>query len=153
MAKLNKGCSRVFLDTNVYIVGASDLDGSEGKILQFLGFEEANPDAPEVVISKELVEQVLRVGKRLQGKDWASNLMARIWRNFKLVYVLLNDDEFSAIAAQGLIPREDIGVYLTAKQGNAECFVSANYKLIRAMVDETEDFRCLTPTEFVKDLN
>ncbi|MEO0988080.1 MAG: hypothetical protein AAFY20_21455 [Cyanobacteria bacterium J06639_14] len=141
------------MDTNVYIVGASDLDGSEGKILQFLGFEEANPDAPEVVISKELVEQVLRVGKRLQGKDWASNLMARIWRNFKLVYVLLNDDEFSAIAAQGLIPREDIGVYLTAKQGNAECFVSANYKLIRAMVDETEDFRCLTPTEFVKDLN
>lgn len=152
MANLYEGYRRVFLDTNVYIVGALDLDGSEGMILRFLGFEEANADAPEVVISTELVEQILRVGKRLQGKDWAGDLVARLWRNFNLVYVLLNYEEFPKVAARGLIPREDIGVYLTAKQGKAECFVSANYKLIRAMVDQTQEFECLTPQEFLQGM-
>lgn len=150
MANLNEGYRRVFLDTNIYILGALDLDAPEGMILRFLGFEEARADAPEVVFSTELVEQILRVGKRLQGKDWAGDLVARLWRNLNLVYVLLNDDEFSEVAAQGLIPKEDIGVYLTAKQGKAEYFVSANYKLIRAMVDKTREFQCLTPLEFLQ---
>jgi predicted nucleic acid-binding protein len=120
--------SRIFLDTNVYIVGAADPSCPEGKILEFLGFEEKNENAPEVVISKELVEQILRVGKRLKGKDWAGKLMARVWQNFNLVYVLLDAQEISEVEALQ-IPREDIGVYLTAKQGKAECFVSSNHKL------------------------
>lgn len=152
MANLNQGYRRVFLDTNVYIVGALDLDGPEGTILRFLGFENVNTDAPEVVISTELVEQILRVGKRLQGKDWAGDLVARLWRNLNLVYVLLNSEDFAEVAARGLIPREDIGVYLTAKQGRAECFISANYKLIRAMVDKTREFECLTPLEFLQGM-
>ena len=152
MVNRNERYGRVFLDTNIYIVGALDLDGPEGKILTFLGFEEANSNAPEVVISAELVEQILRVGRRLQGKDWAGDLVARLWRNFNLVYVLLNQEEAAEVAARGLIPREDIGVYLTAKQGHAQCFVSANYKLIRALVDKTQEFKCLTPLEFLQGL-
>lgn len=150
MTASDRGYGRIFLDTSVYIVGASDLDSPEGKILKFLGFEDVNPDAPQVVISTELVEQVLRVGKRLRGKDWAGDLVARMWQNFNLVYVLLDDAEFSTIETKGMIPREDIGVYLTAKQGKAECFISANYKLIRVMVDKTRDFKCLTPMEFLQ---
>lgn len=150
MADLEEGYNRVFLDTNVYIIGGLDLDSPERKVLNLLGFEEPMPNAPEVVVSAELIEQILRVGKRLQGKDWAGQLVTRIWRNFNLVYVVIDDEEFLNIEAGGLIPREDIGVYVTAKQGKAELFVSANYKLIRAMVDKTNDFQCLTPAEFLE---
>jgi predicted nucleic acid-binding protein len=52
--------------------------------------------------------------------------------------------------ALGVIPREDVGVYLTASKGEADCFVSANHKLIRSLVSETKEFECLTPEDFAK---
>ena len=58
--------------------------------------------------------------------------------------------DIQAIADAGIIPREDAGVYLTAKQGKAKCFVSRNYKLIRALVEQTEEFECFTPSEFLQ---
>jgi hypothetical protein len=61
--------ARVFLDTNVYIVGVADATSSEWEILSWLGFETYRPDAPEVVISEAVIEQILRVGKRLKNKD------------------------------------------------------------------------------------
>lgn len=61
--------SRVFLDTNVYIVGVADSTSDEWKILQWLGFESRRADAPEVVISAEVIEQILRVARRLRNKD------------------------------------------------------------------------------------
>jgi len=42
-----------------------------------------------------------------------------------------------------------IGVYLTARNGHAECFVSSNHELIQALVHETGEFECLTPEQFV----
>jgi predicted nucleic acid-binding protein len=58
-------------------------------------------------------------------------------------------DELSAIGSElQNIPREDAGVYLVARMGNADYFISANYKLVRAIVDTTKEFECLTPQEF-----
>lgn len=53
------------------------------------------------------------------------------------------------LQTSGELPSEDIGVYLTARTGKANCFVSANYKLIATLVAQTQEFECLTPKEFV----
>lgn len=139
---------RVFLDTNVYIVGAGNTEGVEWQILSWLGFDGSQSAAAEIVVSTELIEQILRVGKRLQGKDWAASIVSRMWQNLKLRYVLIDKHEYAELSALGWLPKEDIGVYLAAKQGRAECFVSSNHELIRAMVTETKDFECLKPQDF-----
>lgn len=46
----------------------------------------------------------------------------------------------------GNIPTEDIEVFLTAKFGLTDCFVSSNRELIKAIAD----FECLTPDVFIK---
>lgn len=56
--------TRVFLDTNVYIVGAAIAHSPEAAILVWLS-ESKTP----VIVSKELIEQIARVARRLQGKD------------------------------------------------------------------------------------
>ncbi len=69
----------IFLDTNVYLIGAVDLDSAEGEILQRLGWEIPGDYRYEVVISEELIEQISRVAKRLKNKDWAGEIIGRIW--------------------------------------------------------------------------
>jgi predicted nucleic acid-binding protein len=64
--------------------------------------------------------------------------------------VILEEQALSALALQAIIPREDISVYLTARVGKAKCFVSANHKLIRSLVQDTQEFECVTPAEFVE---
>jgi len=140
----------IFLDTNIYILGALDIDSDEGKILSLLGRNESSDRQPKVVFSQELIDQVLRVGRRIQNKDWSSRLLARIWDQLQVDFIFVDDRDIQAIADAGIIPREDAGVYLTAKQGKVECFVSRNYKLIRALVEQTEEFECLTPSEFLQ---
>ena len=142
--------SRIFLDTNVYIVGVADTESVEWKILQWLGFDGSQPPQAEVVISAELIAQILRVAKRSRSKDWAGSIVSRMWQNLNLRYVLVDNQEYTKLAKLGWLPREDIGVYLAAKQGGANCFVSANHKLIRAMVAETQEFECITPESFTK---
>ncbi len=140
-----------FLDTNVYIIGAIEAVSYEREILNWLGWEGkiSESELVEVVVSEEVFEQILRVAKRLRNKDWGGDLLSRLWTNFNLCYVILDDHEYTQILNTGIIPREDIGVYLTAQGGNAQCFVSSNHKLIRALVTETGEFECLTPEEFV----
>ena len=142
--------SRVFLDTNVYIVGVANFGSAEWKILQWLGFESRRSDAAEVVISAEVIEQILRVAKRLKNKDWAGSVVARIWLNLKLRYVLVNEPVFQQTDTFPWLPREDIGVYLTAKFGKADCFISSNHELIRAIAADTGEFECLKPEDFVR---
>ncbi|MFZ4662252.1 MAG: PIN domain-containing protein [Caldilineaceae bacterium] len=141
--------SRIFLDTNVYIIGAVDAKSAEARILHWLGFRQHRPDAPEVIVSEELLNQIRRVARRLKDKAWGGQILARIWQNFQIQYVLVDPDEIEQLAVSNTIPKEDVGVYLTARNGQADCFVSANHKLIRALIQRTGEFECLTPTEFV----
>lgn len=80
-----------FFDTNVYLIGAVDLDSAEGQILQWLGWETQGNDAVEVVISEELIDQISRVAKRLKNKDWAGEIIGRIWQNLSVCYVQIDD--------------------------------------------------------------
>ena len=79
----------------------------------------------------------------------SGEIVSRIWQTLNVNYVFLDYIEMSNLEKQGVIPREDIGVYLTARTGKAKCFVSANYKLIKQLVDKTGEFECLTPIQFV----
>jgi len=141
--------ARIFLDTNVYVVGAADPTSSEGRILQWAGWESDTPGPVEVIISDELLDQVGRVGRRVRGKDWGSQLIAAIW-SLRFYYIALDASDIQALANSGLVPREDAGVYLTAQRGQAQCFVSTNRELVRALAEKTQDFECLTPAEFVQ---
>ncbi len=139
----------VFLDTNVYIIGMADSDSPEYQILRWAGLGQKNTGPVEVVVSEELFEQILRVAKRLRNKDWSGELLGRIWQDLKVCYVLLDTQEYSKLIALGIIPREDVGVYLTARAGRAQCFISANHKLVRVVAEKTQEFECFTPEEFV----
>ncbi|WGV24717.1 hypothetical protein [Halotia branconii] len=140
----------IFLDTNIYILGAIDLTSDENKILSLLVSDENSDEQTRVIFSQELIDQILRVGKRLQNKDWSSGLLTRLWQQLKVDFIFVEDQDIQAIADAGIIPHEDAGVYLTAKQGKAKCFVSRNYKLIRVLVEQTEEFECFTPNEFLQ---
>lgn len=61
--------NRVFLDTNVYIIGAAIADSPEAIILSWAGFTGERSPAFEVLVSDTLFAQILRVARRLHDKD------------------------------------------------------------------------------------
>ena len=142
--------TRIFLDTNIYILGADNSQSDEGLILTRLGFRQKLSDADEVIVSPELIDQVARVAKRIRNKDWSGELIGKIYQNLNVRYVLIEEQSLIELEEQNVIPREDIGIYLTAQAGKADYFISANHKLIRSLVQETKEFECFTPAAFVK---
>ncbi len=48
--------------------------------------------------------------------------------------------EVQQILDDKIIPCEDIFIYLTAKYGEADCFVSANRELIKSIADFEQKF-------------
>jgi predicted nucleic acid-binding protein len=121
--------SRLLLDTNVFILGFLDLDSPEGRILRIL------MDHPDVtlILSNELVTQIQRVARRTRSKDWTGYLLSRIWHDYSVEYVIVSVDKKRELEAQADIPREDVGIYLTALRGRVECFVSANHELAHSL--------------------
>lgn len=85
----------------------------------------------------------------MRHKDWAGKIINDIWATLNPELVTIVPAEFLQLQASGDLPSEDIGVYLTARTGKVNCFVSANYKLIAALVAQTQEFEFLTPEEFV----
>jgi len=141
---------RIFLDTNIYILGQLNPASNEEAILKKIGFYDSQQQSSiQVIISQELIEQILRVCKRIQNKDWGARIVDRIWQNLICVFVPETDElnaEAEQIIANQSIPAEDIFIYLTAKYGEADCFVSGNRELIKAIAD----FPCFTPEDFVQ---
>ncbi|NEO53562.1 MAG: hypothetical protein F6K54_11005 [Okeania sp. SIO3B5] len=45
----------------------------------------------------------------------AGEIVDKIWQNFQVFYVLVDEYELEIIENLGNIPREDAGVYLTGK--------------------------------------
>jgi predicted nucleic acid-binding protein len=137
---------RIFLDTNVFVIGFALPQSAEGEILDWVGLGQEMPGEIEVIMSDELLEQIRRVAKRLRGKEWGGELIGRLWKDLNISYVSLPD--YTADQYPNL-PREDIGMYLTAQIGRAQYFVSANHELIRSLAAQTGEFECLKPAEFV----
>lgn len=141
--------NKIFLDTNVYIIGQLKPDSQEEIILQWLGFFNSIKQSQiKIIISKELINQILRVSKRVKGKDWGSKIVDQIWQNLDCLFIPETDEmnvKANELLANQLIPREDIYIYLTALLGEADCFISSNRELIKAIAD----FECLTPNDFI----
>lgn len=149
---MNPAPKRLFLDTNIYIIGAAIKDSTEAHLLHWAGFgrnDGKRDQLVEVVLSTALIEQIARVARRLQHKDWAGAILSELWQSMNIQFVMLDPNDVERVEAQGIIPREDVTVYLSAITGQADCFVSANHKLIRVLAEETGAFRCYTPEEFV----
>jgi len=141
--------SPIFLDTNVYIIGAADAGSPEASILRWAGFGARKPGPVEIIVSPEILEQILRVAKRLRGKDWGGEILGHIWQDLQLRYVILDPEELAEIEASSGIPREDGSTFLTARAGQARCLISANHELVKALAASTGEFECLTPEMFV----
>ncbi len=147
MSKIKRLC----LDTNVYIIGIQEVNSDEAKILESIGYygKQSTQIEVEIILSPELIDQIRRVGKYLWNKNKAGLVIGLIWSNLNIFYVTPNAEwrnlskEINAI---GNIPTEDIEVFLTAKFGSTDCFVSSNRELIKAIAD----FECLTPNAFIK---
>ncbi|MCA9946772.1 MAG: hypothetical protein KC449_24995 [Anaerolineales bacterium] len=140
---------RLFLDTNVYIIGAAIEDSPEAVILNWAGFAGKPDQEVEIIVSDALFSQILRVAKRVRGKDWGGEILAYIWQGMNVTYVLLDEFEIKNLLSANVIPREDVDIYLTAKVGKADCFVSANRELVRVLAQQTGAFECLFAAEFV----
>lgn len=141
---------RICLDTNIYIIGTQDADSDEAKILRAIGFygkEHIQLEA-EIVLSPELIDQIRRVSKYLWNKDKAGFILGIIWSRLNIYYVSPNTqwrNFLQETIKAGTIPTEDIEVFLTAFLGDADCFISSNRELIKAIAN----FECLTPHNFV----
>ncbi|MGK7944327.1 MAG: hypothetical protein AB4058_07645 [Microcystaceae cyanobacterium] len=141
---------RVFLDTNIYIIGQLTPLPPSSQILNYLGYyDSSQSSSTQVILSQELIKQILRVGKRLQGKDWAAQIVDKIWQNFNCLFIPETGEmraEANKIMANKVIPTEDILIYLTAKYGEADVFISENRELIKIIAD----FDCVSSQEFMK---
>jgi predicted nucleic acid-binding protein len=133
------------LDTNVYILGFQRRVGDE-----WLTLQRVRQRQDVIVFSRELEDQIRRVGRRVSGKDYTSLILNAIWRDLTVDYVLLPDEPFEVAQqfAPG-IPTEDVLVFLTAVLGRAECLVSINREFLAHSAAAQRAFRCLTPTEFL----
>lgn len=80
---------RLFLDTNIYILGAADSTTSEGQILMWLQQVRSDDDQIELLVSEELLNQITRVARRLTNKDQAGRLLDRILKHPKFATSLL----------------------------------------------------------------
>lgn len=147
---MNLSLRRIFLDTNIFIIGDADQASSESLILEALGYRNKSPVlAAEVIFSDELVDQIRRVSKYLYGKEQAGQILANLWYWLDIFYIpsTVNwEQDVSELIDSRIIPSEDMEIYLSAKYGQADCFVSGNRKLLTAIAE----FECLTPEQFIQ---
>ena len=137
--------ARIVLDTNVYILGFQRRVGDE-----WLTLQRVQQRHDVIVFSRELEDQIRRVGRRVGGKDYAGLILNTIWRNLAVDYVLLPYEPFEVVQQFApSIPSEDVLVFLTAVLGRAECLVSANREFLKCSAAAQRAFRCLTPAEFL----
>ena len=140
---------KLFLDTNVIIIGAADANTPHGAILDWIGFNGANQDNDvQLILSNVLQNEIRRVARRVRNKDWAGEIIHRLWQNCDLIIVTYEPNEDEILKWASKIPREDVGVYLTAIAGDVQHFVSANHLLLKSIAAETGAFECHTPQEF-----
>jgi hypothetical protein len=99
---------RIFLDTNIYIIGQLKPLSPAEQLLKWVGYYTTNNQSQiKVIISQELINQILRVGKRLKDKDWAAKTVAQIWQNLNCLFIPETDEmktEASKMIAEKLVP-------------------------------------------------
>jgi predicted nucleic acid-binding protein len=144
---MDKKGKKVVIDTNIFIIGFLDFvsgtKSTDADIIRAMLKREFI-----LVLSKELEEQIARVGKRVKDKDWTGYIRSAIWSSAKISFVMIPEDA-GLMERYKEVPRKDLLIFLTALFGNADYLVSNNREFIRKTVN-TSEFQCLTTDEFVK---
>jgi predicted nucleic acid-binding protein len=142
---------RILLDTHVFIWGYLH---SPSPSIQLLTLLRNQPEKYTILFSEELLEQLCRVGRRVGGKDWVGGILSRIWQDFAIQMVEIDVADLYRIQQDFPdIPAEDVGVFLTAKLGQADVLVSNNRKFVRAAAAAQHLFACLTVEEFLSQFS
>jgi predicted nucleic acid-binding protein len=146
---MDKKGKKVVIDTNIFIIGFLDFVSGDKSV-----------DADMIramlrrefilILSKELEEQIARVGKRVKGKDWAGYIRNAIWSSARISFVMIPEDA-ELMERYKEVPRKDLLIFLTALRGKVDYLVSNNREFIRKAAN-TGNFKCLTPDEFVKTM-
>jgi predicted nucleic acid-binding protein len=143
---------KVVLDTNIFIQGFRDLAAreatSEAQILRACTLRKGEV---QLIFSAELMEQILRVARRLKGKDWAGLLRYLLLADYNIS--LVSDVMVTQLKAkhQESVPRKDLGIFAAALAGEAKVLISANRKFLKQAAEHQALFRCLEPTAFVQE--
>lgn len=141
---------RILLDTNIFITGYRNQASPEGRVLNAV----RNDSDAILLLSLALEDQVRRVARRIGGKDWTGLILSRIWHDFRVEYVSIPNNPLSVAEQLGLeIPREDWLIYLTAVEGRTTILISGNRRFLRQAAKQQSLFSCLTPIEFLAQLN
>lgn len=139
---------KVVIDTNVYIVAALDLakgvDSAEVKIIKAAGKKF------RVVICKEIMEQIMRVAKRVGDKDLGSRLIAALWIDTSPIFVEVYDEVVKTY--NNKIPRKDLAIFAAGLIAKADYLVSVDREFLRSAKNVQNMFKCVTPEEFVEAL-
>jgi len=139
---------KVVIDTNVYIIAALDLargvDSAEVKIIKAVGKKF------RVVICKEMLEQIMRVAKRVGNKDLGSRLIAALWVDASPIFVEVYDEVIKAYANK--IPRKDLAIFAAGLIARPDYLVSVDKEFLKKAENVQNTFDCLTPEEFVEVL-
>ncbi|MFN9866695.1 MAG: hypothetical protein ACK568_06355 [Pseudanabaena sp.] len=111
---------RIFLDTNIYIIGTQAPESDEGKILQAIGYNggENKIITSTIILSPELIDQIRRVAKYLWGKDRSGFVLSRVFKYLNLSYITPNQDwqlQSQQKRQTKQIHLEDIEIFLRSK--------------------------------------
>ena len=143
---------RVLIDTNVYVIAALDLarnfESSEVKVIKA-----AINRKFRVVITKEIQEQILRVAKRVGGKDFASRLVALIWSEIKPIFIPQTYYKTLMRIYEDKIPRKDLAIFTAALVADVDYLISENRELLKKSAEVQDIFDCLTSEEFIDKIN
>jgi predicted nucleic acid-binding protein len=137
------------LDTNIFIVGYSESESAEERILDLLA---TAAEEWVLLLSDELHDQLRRVARRVRGRDWVGTVLSQVWHNYRVDYVSLSGMGHLAREYAGQIPREDLAIFVAAVVGRADVFVSRNRELLQKAAERQGSFECLTPEEFLARL-
>ncbi len=76
---MSASLQRIFLDTNIFILGDADKQSPESIILEAFGYRGKPPQlTAEIIFSNELIDQIRRVSKYLYGKQQAGQVIGNL---------------------------------------------------------------------------
>lgn len=139
---------KIVLDTNVFIVGflslAAGENCAESRILKDLLEKEKT-----LLLSSALEEQIFRVILRVRDKDFAGLVRHMLWSDYLIEFVEISGKKFP-VQWKTIIPRKDLGIFLTAHFGNANIFVTNDIDFLQKAKSCKPAFLCLKPNEFIE---
>ncbi|MEK6886937.1 MAG: putative toxin-antitoxin system toxin component, PIN family [Nanoarchaeota archaeon] len=142
---------KVVLDTNVFVVGFIDLaqgiESAEVKILKNL-LNKNNT----ILLSIPIEEQIMRVITRVKDKNFAGLIRHTIWSDFAAEFVDVDKNKRTIESFKNKVPRKDLGIFLTAFIGKADYLISNDREFLDSASKCQNEFKCISPNEFLNFL-